>query len=87
MPLYMQINADLSGLSRAPRCARQPAGSVRRGTREPERTPGQDGQKCKSQAKDTIDVGQTDAPMATMMLGQTDDSFKAVDSDHSKNVA
>ncbi len=38
-------------------------------------------EKCKSQAKDTIDVGQTDAPMATMMLGQTDDSFKAVDAD------
>jgi methyl-accepting chemotaxis protein len=38
-------------------------------------------QKCRSQAKDTIDVGQTDAAMATMMLGQTDDSFKAVDAD------
>jgi methyl-accepting chemotaxis protein len=38
-------------------------------------------QKCKGQAKDTIDVGQTDAAMATMMLGQTDDSFKAVDAD------
>lgn len=35
--------------------------------------------KFKSQAKDTIDVGQSDAPMATMMLGQTDDSFNAVD--------
>ena len=41
-------------------------------------------EKCKSQAKDTIDVGQTDAPMATMMLGQTDDSFKAVDADIQK---
>ena len=38
-------------------------------------------QICKNQAKDTIDVGQTDAPMATMMLGQTDDTFKAVDTD------
>jgi len=38
-------------------------------------------QICKSQAKDTIDVGQTDAAMATMMLGQTDDTFKAVDTD------
>jgi adenylate cyclase len=35
----------------------------------------------KSQAKDTIDVGQSDAPMATMMLGQTDDTFRAVDLD------
>jgi methyl-accepting chemotaxis protein len=41
-------------------------------------------QKCKGQAKDTIDVGQTDAAMATMMLGQTDDSFKAVDADLEK---
>ena len=38
-------------------------------------------QICKNQAKDTIDVGQTDAAMATMMLGQTDDTFKAVDTD------
>ena len=38
-------------------------------------------ESCKSQAKDTIDVGQTDAPMATMMIGQTDDSFEAVDED------
>ena len=36
---------------------------------------------CKAQALDTIDVGRTDAPMATMMIGQTDDSFEAVDSD------
>ncbi len=41
-------------------------------------------QKCINQAKDTIDVGQTDAAMATMMLGQTDDSFKAVYSDIQK---
>jgi signal transduction histidine kinase/DNA-binding response OmpR family regulator len=34
---------------------------------------------CRSHAMDTIDVGQTDAAMATMMLGQTDDSFQAVD--------
>ncbi len=36
---------------------------------------------CKAQALDTIDVGRTDAPMATMMIGQTDDSFEAVDID------
>ena len=40
--------------------------------------------KFKNQAKDTIDVGRSDAPMATMMLGQTDDSFNAVDSDIQK---
>ena len=38
-------------------------------------------QTCRSHAQDTIDVGRTDAPMATMMLGQTDDAFKAVDGD------
>jgi adenylate cyclase len=37
--------------------------------------------KCRGQANDTIDVGQTDAAMATMMLGQTDDSFQAVYAD------
>lgn len=36
---------------------------------------------CKAQARDTIDVARTDAPMATMMIGQTDDSFEAVDAD------
>ena len=36
---------------------------------------------CKGRALDTIDVGRTDAPMATMMLGQADDAFKAVDVD------
>ena len=40
--------------------------------------------KCAARAKDTIDVGQTDAAMATMMLGQTDDSFKAVGADFDK---
>jgi len=40
--------------------------------------------KCQSHARDTIDVGQTDAAMATMLLGQTDDSFKAVDTDFEK---
>jgi signal transduction histidine kinase len=36
-------------------------------------------QICKEHAKDTIDVGESDAAMATMMLGQTDETFKAVD--------
>ena len=36
---------------------------------------------CKRHAKDTIDVGQTDAAMATMMLGQTDDTFNDVDTE------
>ncbi len=33
------------------------------------------------QARDTLEIGQTDAPMATMMMGQTDDIFKSLDSD------
>ncbi len=36
---------------------------------------------AKSKAEDTIEVGQTDAAMATMMLSETDDSFEAVDAD------
>lgn len=36
-------------------------------------------QATKSQADDTLSIGQTDAPMATMMMGQTDDMFQAVD--------
>jgi HAMP domain-containing protein len=38
-------------------------------------------ESCKAQTRDTIDVGRTDAPMATMMIGQTEDSFEAVDND------
>lgn len=38
-------------------------------------------QACKGLAIDTLDIGETDAAMATMMMGQTDDSFKAVDQD------
>jgi len=34
-----------------------------------------------SSAKDTIEVGSTDAPMATMMLGQADEKFTALAAD------
>jgi diguanylate cyclase (GGDEF)-like protein len=34
--------------------------------------------KYSSAARDTMDVGSTDAPMATMMLGGTDDDFQMV---------
>jgi methyl-accepting chemotaxis protein len=37
--------------------------------------------KYQATARDTLDVGAVDAPMATMMLGQTDDSFKNVAND------
>jgi len=35
-------------------------------------------QKYESTARDVLDVGRTDPPMATMMLGQTDDSFTGI---------
>lgn len=78
--LYGEINSDLAQLS----------GRIDALTKRPDLSPKERSQlqgllakweNCKSQAKDTIDVGLTDAPMATMMLGQTDDSFKAVDAD------
>ena len=78
--LHQQIEADLSGLTH-----RIGALSRRTDLSTDERTAVEAllarWQKCMTQAKDTIDVGQTDAAMATMMLGQTDDSFKAVDAD------
>jgi methyl-accepting chemotaxis protein len=37
-------------------------------------------QKYESTARDVLDVGRTDPPMATMMLGQTDDSFTDIES-------
>jgi methyl-accepting chemotaxis protein len=82
-PLYTRINEDLTVLSQ-----RIEALGKRSDLSEAERTSLQTlfdkWQKCKSRAQDTIDVGQTDAPMATMLLGQTDDSFKAVDTDLQK---
>ena len=40
-----------------------------------------------STAKDTLDVGSVDAPMATMMLGQTDDNFIKISRDIRKFLA
>ena len=81
--LYREIEGDLAGLSH-----RLDALSRRTDLSAEERTTLEGlldrWEKCKSQAKDTIDVGETDAPMATMMLGQTDDSFKAVDAEIQK---
>src|SRR6516164_9339401 len=37
-------------------------------------------QKYEGTARDVLDVGRTDPPMATMMLGQTDDSFTEIES-------
>ena len=38
-------------------------------------------QKCAGQAKDTIDVASQDPAMGTMMLGQTDEKFEAVNAE------
>jgi methyl-accepting chemotaxis protein len=43
--------------------------------------------KYESTAKDVLDVGSTDAAMATMMLGQTDDSFTSIENDIRKVLA
>jgi len=43
--------------------------------------------KYASTAKDTLDVGSVDAPMATMMLGQTDDNFINISRDIRKFLA
>src|SRR6516164_6663668 len=77
-PLHAEINADLDKLSyRIAALAQRPDLSAS------ERNSMQEllsqWQICKEHAKDTIDVGESDAAMATMMLGQTDETFKAVD--------
>ena len=80
MPLEVEINAELEASSeRIAALTRRPDLS------DDERQALQEllvkWQNCKEQARDTIDVARTDAPMATMMIGQTDDSFEAVDGD------
>jgi hypothetical protein len=79
-PLYADIDQDLARLSE-----RIEALALRPDLSRQERAGLQQlltkWQDCRGKAKDTIDVGQTDAPMAAMMLGESDDSFKAVDSD------
>ena len=79
-PLYAEINSDLDTVSDriVALAQRQDLSGLERTAMQGLRAKWQ---ICKSLAKDTIDIGQTDAPMATMMLGQTDDSFKAVDTD------
>jgi adenylate cyclase len=82
-PLYAEIDQDLNTLSgRITALAQRPDLS----SQEQESLPRLlvEWQDCVGKAKDTIDIGQTDAAMATMTLGQTDDSFKAVDADFQK---
>jgi len=84
--LYSQINDDLDSLS-----GRIADLAHRSDLSSQERTEMQEllakWAVCKSHAKDTIDVGQTDAAMATMMLGQTDDTFRGRRRRYSKPVA
>ena len=82
-PLYGEINSDLAALS-----SRVDVLNKRSDLSAKER-PEMQGllvkwKKYEEQAKDTIGVGKTDAAMATMMLGQTDDSFSAVNADFQK---
>ena len=86
-PLFAEINSDLDSLSsRIAALAERPdLSSEERATMQkllPKWA------VSKAHAKDTIDVGQNPsalaAPMATMMLGQTDDSFEAVNADLQK---
>src|SRR6516162_807984 len=74
-PLHAEINADLDKLSyRIAALAQRPdlSASERKSMQEllSQR------QICKEHAKDTIDVGESDAAMATMMLGQTDETLR-----------
>jgi methyl-accepting chemotaxis protein len=79
-PLYAEISADLDTLSgRIAALAKRPDLS------DAERDSMQEllrkWQDYKNHAKDTIQVGQTDAAMSSKMLGQTDESFRAVGAD------
>ena len=76
--LYDEINADLEGLSVQINdlTRRQDLSDYERNGLRKLLT---DWKKCKQQSKDNIDVGRVDPAMAAMLLGQTDDSFKAVD--------
>lgn len=38
-------------------------------------------QKYEGTAKEVLDIGSTDAPMATMLLGQADDNFTSIEDD------
>jgi len=82
-PLYTGINNDLDALSdRIAALTRRPDLSNQERTALVALLT--EWRACQSKARDTIEVGQTDAAMATMLLGQTDDSFKAVDADFQK---
>jgi len=85
-PLHGEIIGDLDTLSNriAALAMRSDLSPEERATLDALRVKWGD---CKAKAKDTVDVGQTDAAMAAMMIGQTDDSFKAVDADFEKMSA
>jgi hypothetical protein len=77
-PLHAEITTDLDELSyRIAALARRP--DLSEAERRSMRDLLSQWQICKERAKDAIDVGATDAAMATMLLGQTDDTYQAVD--------
>jgi adenylate cyclase len=79
-PLFAEINDDLAASS-----DRIGALALRPDLSDQERDDLQQlltkWQDCKRKARDTIEVGQTDPAIATIMLGETDESFEAVDAD------
>jgi PAS domain-containing protein len=79
-PLYEEINGDLRAMGDriAELAGRNDLSGPERDELEQLLVKWQD---CARKAQDTIEVGQTDAPMATMMLSETDDGFKAIDTD------
>ena len=78
-PLHEEIVSDLASVSgKMARLSSRP--DLTKNEQERLRTLLDIWEKCRAQAKDTIDVGEVDAPMATMMLGQTDEKFEAVNS-------
>jgi adenylate cyclase len=79
-PLHEEITSDLDALSeRIAALAKRPdLSAAERATLQGLLAKWKD---CEGKAKDDIDVGRTDAAMATMLLGQTDESFNAVDAD------
>ena len=78
-PLHEEIVSDLASVSgKMAQLSSRP--DLTKNERERLRTLLDVWEKCRAQAKDTIDVGEVDAPMATMMLGQTDEKFEAVNS-------
>jgi diguanylate cyclase (GGDEF)-like protein/PAS domain S-box-containing protein len=75
--LRAEIRSDLRAMKDRIEAIRQ-RGDLAPAERELIETLAQHWDKYSTAANDTLDVGTTDAPMATMMLGGTDDDFQKV---------